>query len=47
MSFANLILGYFYADLHSDPYLYENAPLPVSLPLGGGGRGGGDFHPSL
>ena len=27
--------------------LYENAPLPVSLPLDGGGRGGGDFHPSL
>src|SRR3990172_5932877 len=27
--------------------LYENPTLPVSLPLDGGGRGGGDFHPSL
>ncbi|MDP2720068.1 MAG: hypothetical protein Q8P44_09665, partial [Dehalococcoidia bacterium] len=33
--------------MESHCILYENAPLPVSLPLDGGGRGGGDFHASL
>ena len=28
-------------------HVYENHPLPLSLPLDGGGKGGGDFHPSL
>ena len=35
-------------DKHSLPYiLYENPPFPVSLPIYGGGRGGGEFHALL